>query len=80
MKLKWLIVGLVVMSLSVVVNTIKQKNATKNRTLNSGDIESELKILISKGNKIEAIKLYREYTGYGLKEAKEHIDYLSKNL
>ena len=43
------------MSLSVVVNTIKQKNATKNRTLNSGDIESELKILISKGNKIEEL-------------------------
>lgn len=33
-----------------------------------------------KGNKIMAIKLYRESSGVGLKEAKDYIDSLSKKL
>lgn len=34
---------------------------------------------IGRGNKIEAIKLYRELTGAGLKESKDVIEYLAKN-
>jgi len=36
--------------------------------------------LIREGRKIEAIKLLRETTGIGLKEAKEEIDRLSKDM
>lgn len=42
------------------------------------NIDSELKSLISEGKKIKAIKLYRQSTGIGLKEAKEYIDRLSE--
>jgi ribosomal protein L7/L12 len=40
----------------------------------------ELKSLLRHGNKIGAIKYYREYTGFGLKEAKDAMDLLEKNL
>lgn len=35
---------------------------------------------LRQGNKIEAIKAYREHTGTGLKEAKDAIDALEKTL
>ncbi|WP_138206968.1 ribosomal protein L7/L12 [Haloimpatiens lingqiaonensis] len=41
-------------------------------------ITDELKSLILEGKKVEAIKKYRIATGFGLKEAKEYIDSLSK--
>jgi len=41
------------------------------------NIDEELKILISEGKKIKAIKKYRMATGIGLKEAKDYIDRLS---
>ena len=48
--------------------------------------ESELRVspeildLVREGRKIEAIKLYREENGVGLKEAKEFIDSLIHKL
>jgi len=41
---------------------------------------SELADLIAGGRKIEAIKLYRELTGLGLKEAKDAIDALERSV
>lgn len=35
---------------------------------------------LMRGNKIEAIKLYREQTGLGLKEAKDTIDALERQM
>lgn len=40
------------------------------------DLKNELIDLISKGNKIKAIKKYRENTGAKLKEAKDYIESL----
>jgi hypothetical protein len=37
-------------------------------------LDSQLKDLVRAANKIEAIKRYRQQTGVGLKEAKEHIE------
>jgi ribosomal protein L7/L12 len=37
---------------------------------------AEVSALLAKGNKIAAIKLYRELTGVGLKEAKDYVDRL----
>lgn len=34
--------------------------------------------LIQRGKKIEAIKLYREHTGVGLKEAKDAVEELAR--
>ena len=38
------------------------------------NLEEQLKELVAKGNKIAAVKLYREATGVGLREAKEVVD------
>jgi ribosomal protein L7/L12 len=40
-------------------------------------LEAELKALLDQGRKIEAIKLYREHTGVGLREAKEAVEALA---
>ena len=39
-------------------------------------VSPEILDLVRDGRKIEAIKLYREETGVGLKEAKDYIDSL----
>jgi large subunit ribosomal protein L7/L12 len=40
----------------------------------SGGVDSDVVALAQGGNKIEAIKLYRQRTGAGLAEAKDAID------
>lgn len=40
-------------------------------------VSPEILDMLREGRKIEAIKLYREETGLGLKEAKEFIDSLT---
>ena len=40
------------------------------------DWMSEVRDLVARGNKIEAIKVYRERTGLGLKEAKDAVEAL----
>ncbi len=47
-------------------------------TFNDPSFESELKELIARGEKSQAIKLYRERTGVGLKEAKEAVEALER--
>jgi ribosomal protein L7/L12 len=37
-------------------------------------LDAQLKELVQSGQKIEAIRLYRQQTGCGLKEAKDHIE------
>ncbi len=41
---------------------------------------SEITNSLASGNKLGAIKLYRQYTGKGLKEAKDFIDLLVPEL
>ena len=43
---------------------------------NAGNL-AEIKDLVRQGNKIEAIKIYREMTGVGLKEAKDAVEALA---
>lgn len=38
------------------------------------EIASQVEAAVASGNKIEAIKIYREVTGCGLKEAKDAIE------
>ena len=42
----------------------------------SADWMSEVHALVASGNKIQAIKVYRERTGVGLKEAKDAVEAL----
>ncbi len=46
----------------------------------SEEQRQEILTSIKSGQKIQAIKLYREQTGQGLKEAKEFIEELTKQL
>lgn len=43
-----------------------------------GDWEGDVLKLLGEGKKIQAIKLYREHTGGGLKEAKEAVEALGR--
>jgi ribosomal protein L7/L12 len=45
-------------------------------TTEFSDLDSEVRQLVSQGNLIEAIRLVRERTGMGLKEAKDYVDRL----
>jgi ribosomal protein L7/L12 len=44
----------------------------------NGDLTSEIVSLLAKGQKIEAIKRYREYTGSALKEARDAVDAIER--
>ena len=42
--------------------------------------EEQIKELLAKGQKVAAIKLYREMTGIGLKEAKDAVDAINAHM
>lgn len=44
----------------------------------ASDVESEVLPLLEGGKKIQAIKLYRERTGVGLKEAKDAVEAIAR--
>lgn len=43
-------------------------------------VNSKVRALLLKGNKIEAIKVYREIYNVGLAEAKQAVDAMAQNL
>jgi ribosomal protein L7/L12 len=51
---------------------LRQRGAAPPTT--SAEIEAQARALLADGNKIEAIKLVREATGLGLKEAKDFVE------
>jgi ribosomal protein L7/L12 len=46
----------------------------------TGDVDPQLSALIEAGKKIQAIKVYRQNTGAGLKDAKVAVDALERSL
>lgn len=44
------------------------------------DLQEQVRSLLLQGKKIEAIKIYRESTGFGLKEAKDAVELIESNL
>jgi len=56
--------------------TIKKEVFVPKKDLNL-DTKEEIKTLVSQGQKIKAIKLYREYYNVGLKEAKDAVENIS---
>jgi Ribosomal protein L7/L12 len=51
---------------------------TGSNNMSSKTMDAELMKLIEQGEKIKAIKEYRDFTGVGLKEAKDYVDSLSE--
>ena len=49
-------------------------------TLGGGEADAEIEAILRAGNKIEAIKRYREAYGTGLKDAKDAVDALDRRL
>jgi ribosomal protein L7/L12 len=45
----------------------------------SDDVRARVMVHLKNGNKIEAIKLVREETGFGLKESKDFVESLVDN-
>jgi hypothetical protein len=43
-------------------------------SMNSEQIEAEFKELFSTNRKLESVKMFKDFTGLGLREAKEFID------
>lgn len=74
------IVGIAI-SISKLRSDIKKTNLildkiTKQIGIPEEDIDEEIEAFVAEGNKIKAIKRYRDISGAGLKEAKEYIDNL----
>ncbi len=59
------------------VEALERDQALPPRESATSPFENEILSLLKQGRKIEAIKLYREKTGVGLKEAKDFIDALA---
>lgn len=86
----WIIIG--IMLLSSILTGIQQLRNDSKRTIKilgeiakqigvpETPVDDEIKNLVIEGKKIKAIKMYRQATGLGLKEAKENIDLLSEKL
>jgi len=46
--------------------------------VNAGAWQQDVRVLMSQGQKIEAIKLVRQHTGAGLKDAKDFVEALER--
>lgn len=84
------LIGAVIFLVANLFNMSNEINRTNKKidkimkALNIGEYEdysildNELRNAISEKGKVKAIKMYREITGEGLKEAKEYIDKLTE--
>lgn len=53
------------------------KNESKNQI---NELDAEIIDLVKSGNKLKAVKVYKERTGLSLKESKDYIDKISVDL
>lgn len=92
-KTIWIIMGCIMLGvIFTIVNQLQSDIARINATLyriekhmgvvneETENIDEELKVFISEGKMVKAVKRYREATGLGLKEAKEYVDRLKDRL
>lgn len=66
------------MALKLGVSPQAQNISEEIESVAGGSLNGEVERLLSQGKKIQAIKLYREQTGVGLREAKEAIDLMEQ--
>ena len=60
------------------VEAIQRGQAPRASSLGDRAFEDEVATLLEQGQKIEAIKRYRERTGVGLKEAKDAVEWMAE--
>jgi ribosomal protein L7/L12 len=65
---------------STAVPVVPAVTAPAPPTRTNDDLARELAALVARGQKIEAIKRYREYTGTGLREAKEAVEAIERQV
>ncbi|MFI7454167.1 ribosomal protein L7/L12 [Nonomuraea sp. NPDC049714] len=70
------LVGAIAITMSVVINR-RRAGITKAPPYAPEELDGALRELIRRDRKIQAIKLLREHTGMGLKQAKDAIDGLA---
>jgi hypothetical protein len=51
---------------------------TSTSVVNAGAWQQDVRVLLSQGQKIEAIKLVRQHTGAGLKDSKDFVEALER--
>ena len=71
------------MNIVLSITQYKGNNKSNQIEVSDTDLENmnvELRTLITKGKKIEAIKKYRMVTGLGLLQAKGYVDSLSEKI
>ncbi|MEH7413806.1 ribosomal protein L7/L12 [Neobacillus drentensis] len=85
-------IGTILTSIISAISQLRSELARVNKTLNkialligvpdevTEDVTEELLSHIAEGKKIKAIKRYRMVTGHGLKESKEYVDSLTKEI
>lgn len=83
----WLISLAIVLIIILILLLSMRKNVQSTRTTDqpgrhtdSQEHEKDIHYQLAMGNKIKAIKLYREQTGVGLKEAKEAVERMALEL
>ncbi|GFP76159.1 ribosomal protein L7/L12 [Clostridium fungisolvens] len=86
----WIIIGtlllsIILSSINRLQNDVKRTNEiltkiAKQIGVPETSVDDEVERLIAEGKKIKAIKIYRQATGAGLKEAKEYIDLLCEKF
>ena len=65
--------------LEALMNLVLQRLGIDPNDAAAGPSE-QIKMLVMQGKKIEAIKVYRDQTHVGLKEAKDYIDNLERQM
>jgi ribosomal protein L7/L12 len=60
------------------VEAIQRGQAARSGPQGDRDLENEVVSFLEQGQKIEAIKRYRERTGVGLKEAKDAVERMAE--
>jgi ribosomal protein L7/L12 len=65
--------------IEALIETLARRAAPPAVESGSSDFEQEIVSLLQQGRKIAAIKVYRERTGAGLKEAKESVEAIAAN-
>lgn len=61
-------------------NSIALTNLETEEIRKEKELQDEIKSLIKSGLKLNAVKLYLDSTGIGLKEANDHINKIAKEL
>lgn len=73
-------IAVTVVVILIALSALKPRSSTKTISTIKDITDEDILEQVKQGNKIEAIKLYRELHKVGLKEAKDAIDAIAREL